>query len=108
VVGRVFGITAQRVQQSGVGFVFSDGHGIARFTKWFDNLGDLDKVDWDAVYARNWSDTVEEPDRRRMKRSKAGPTQEVAFLPTLICSRFHPRLPASRFQGQARERGNTR
>jgi hypothetical protein len=29
---------------SGAGFVFSNGHGLAMFTDWFDNLANLDKV----------------------------------------------------------------
>lgn len=37
--------TAQEIQKSGNPFVFSDGHGIARFTQWFDDLQNLDKVD---------------------------------------------------------------
>ena len=62
--------TAQTVQQSGAGFVFSDGHGIATFTNWFDDLGDLDEVDWDAVYARIWRDTVDDMDRQRRKQAE--------------------------------------
>lgn len=62
--------TAQAVQAAGVGFVFSDGHGIARFTQWFDNLNDLDKVDWETVNATVWRDTVEDMDRQRRKQAE--------------------------------------
>jgi hypothetical protein len=62
--------TAQAVQASGAGFVFSDGHGIAAFTKWFDDLADLDKVDWDMVYERYWADTVDDMDRQRRKQAE--------------------------------------
>jgi len=62
--------TAQQVEDSGAGFVFSDGHGIARFTEWFDSLGHLDKVDWDMVYNRYWSDTVDDMDRQRRKQAE--------------------------------------
>ena len=62
--------TAQAVAASGTGFVFSDGHGIARFTSWFDNLKDLDKVDWTAVYANMWRDTVDDMDRQRRKQAE--------------------------------------
>ena len=48
--------TAQTIVQSDTGFVFSDGHGIARYSEWFDTLDDLDKVDWEMVYERYWSD----------------------------------------------------
>lgn len=62
--------TAQAVQECGAGFVFSDGHGIASFTSWFDDLGNLNKVDWEAVYGRVWKDTVEDMDRQRRKQSE--------------------------------------
>jgi len=42
----------QAVASSGATFVFSDGHGIARFTNWFDDLSDLDNVDWNMVNQR--------------------------------------------------------
>jgi len=62
--------TAQAIQQSGTGFVFSDGHGIAVFTKWFEDLKELDKVDWDAVYATYWKDDVDDMDRQRRKQAE--------------------------------------
>ncbi len=62
--------TAQAIQQSGTGFVFSDGHGIAVFTKWFEDLKELDKVDWDAAYATYWKDDVDDMDRQRRKQAE--------------------------------------
>ena len=62
--------TAQAVQASGSGFVFSDGHGIARFTDWFDDLPELGEVDWDMVYRRYWADTTEDMDRQRRKQAE--------------------------------------
>jgi hypothetical protein len=44
--------SCQLVEQAGIPFVFSDGHGIAVFTQWFERLADLDKVDWDMVSGR--------------------------------------------------------
>ena len=64
---------------SGAGFVYSDGHGIAAFTKWFDSLRDLDKIDWAAVYAEYWNDTVDHMDRQRRKQAE--------FLVHRTCSR---------------------
>ena len=37
--------TVQRVLDAGGRFVFSDGHGLARFTSWYEDLAQLDKVD---------------------------------------------------------------
>ena len=62
--------TAQAVQAAGVDYVFSDGHGIAVFTNWFDDLADLDKVDWSMVEQRYWSDNVNDMDRQRRKQAE--------------------------------------
>lgn len=62
--------SVQRVSQAGLGFVFSDGHGIAAYTKWFDDPGRLSEVDWDTVYATTWNDTIEHMDRQRRKQAE--------------------------------------
>jgi hypothetical protein len=62
--------TCQVVEDAGLGFVFSDGHGLARFTAWYDALADLEKVDWDATYAIWWKDAPEDMDRQRRKQAE--------------------------------------
>jgi hypothetical protein len=62
--------TAQAVEEAGCGFVFSNGHGIAAFTDWFDELSRLSEVDWGMVYQRYWSDNVNEMDRQRRKQAE--------------------------------------
>lgn len=62
--------TVQRIAEAGLRWVFSDGHGIARFTEWFDRIADLGKVDWTAAYARQWTDTVDDMDRQRKKQAE--------------------------------------
>lgn len=62
--------TAQAVRDAGIGFVFSDGHGIAAFTQWFDDLAELEQVDWRAVQARYWADTPQAMDRQRRKQAE--------------------------------------
>jgi hypothetical protein len=62
--------TVETIVQAGLEFVFSDGHGIAAFTQWFDDLNNLDKVDWDMAYADYWADTVEDMDRQRRKQAE--------------------------------------
>lgn len=80
--GRVLGYTegqeplvylvssCQVVEQAGVPFVFSDGHGIAAFTKWYSELTDLDKVDWGMVGERYWKDNIKDMDRQRRKQAE--------------------------------------
>ena len=62
--------TAQEVAAAGCRFVFSNGHGIAAFTSWFDDLERLDEVDWDMVYQRYWFDNVNDMDRQRRKQAE--------------------------------------
>ncbi|MFH2067385.1 MAG: DUF4433 domain-containing protein [Pseudomonadota bacterium] len=62
--------TVESITQAGLGFVFSDGHGIAAFTQWFDDLENLDKVDWETAYADYWADTVDDLDRQRRKQAE--------------------------------------
>ena len=64
------GSTAQSVAASPVSFVFSDGHGIAAFTSWYDDLTQLKDVDWDVVYLRYWKDTIDDMDRQRRKQAE--------------------------------------
>ncbi len=62
--------SVQAVQQGGCEFVFSDGHGLASFTHWYDDLADLSKVDWSIVRARYWADNPEDNDRKRRKQAE--------------------------------------
>ena len=62
--------TVEKINEAGLDFVFSDGHGIAAFTQWYDDIDDLDKVDWDTAYARYWADTVDDMDRQRRKQAE--------------------------------------
>ena len=80
--------TVETIAESGLDFVFSDGHGIAAFSQWYEDIADLDKVDWEAVYARQWNDTLDDPDRQRRKQAEFlihvfcpwGVVQEICVL----------------------------
>jgi hypothetical protein len=63
-------LTAQAVQVAGMDFVFCDGHGLARFTDWFDDLNRLDAVDWTMINQRYWSDNLNDMDRQRRKQAE--------------------------------------
>ena len=62
--------TVERVQAAGCQFVFSDGHGLARITDYYDDLGQLGQVDWNLVGARYWSDKPDDNDRKRRKQAE--------------------------------------
>lgn len=61
---------AQQVTQAGQPFVFTDGHGLAKFTQWFTDLHHLDTIDWALLKARYWQDTPEDNDRQRRKQAE--------------------------------------
>lgn len=62
--------TVQRVKDAGCQFVFSDGHGLATFTNWYEHLAQLDQLDWDLVGARYWADQPDDNDRQRRKQAE--------------------------------------
>ena len=62
--------SVKQIVNSDTGFVFSDGHGIAIYTRWYDDLTDLDKVDWDMVSQRYWADNIDDMDRQRRKQAE--------------------------------------
>jgi len=62
--------TCQAIAESGAAFVFYDGHAIARLSEAYDDLVDLDKVDWDVVYLRYWHETLDDMDREQRKQAE--------------------------------------
>jgi hypothetical protein len=62
--------TLERVRQARCRFVFTDGHGLATFTSWYDDLGQLNNVDWQLVGERYWADKPEDNDRQRRKQAE--------------------------------------
>lgn len=62
--------TVQTIVNSGSQYVFSDGHGLAKFTEWYEDLGGLDKIDWNLVKEKYWADTEEDGDRQRRKQAE--------------------------------------
>jgi hypothetical protein len=59
-----------RVGATGRPWVFSDGHGLAALTSWYDDLGMLGEVDWDLVGQRYWADSPQDNDRKRRKQAE--------------------------------------
>lgn len=63
--------TIQAVQAAGLPFVFTDGHGIMRLTSFFEDLAQLDHVDWTIMRTHYcWSDTPTDNDRRRRRQAE--------------------------------------
>lgn len=62
--------TAQAVEAAGNGYAFTDGHGLANFTSWFDDLAQLGEIDWPLLAEQYWNDTPQDNDRQRRKQAE--------------------------------------
>ncbi len=56
--------------QSEIVYFFTDGQANNSFSKHYNNLDDLDKVDWSVVYKKDWRHTDEDFDRMRRKQAE--------------------------------------
>ena len=62
--------TAENIADGGIGFAFTDGHGIMALTNFYDDLRNLNKIDWAVMGARYWQDTSDAPDRSRRRQAE--------------------------------------
>jgi hypothetical protein len=62
--------SAERIRDAGLGYVFTDGHAPMALSKYFDDLADLDKVDWSVMPLTWWNDTPDQPDRKRRRQAE--------------------------------------
>jgi hypothetical protein len=62
--------TAEAVSAAGLGFAFTDGHAIVALSEYYDDLADLDQVDWPLMKARYWHDTLDDMDRKRRRQAE--------------------------------------
>ncbi len=58
------------VQQSGLPFVFTDGHAAVEISRQFTDLNDLKEIDWAMVGANFWTNTDDDGDRARRKQAE--------------------------------------
>lgn len=62
--------TFDKIKESGVQYVFTDGHGYHSMSQFFNQEADLKEVDWEAVKLIRWNDTEEDPDKKRRKQAE--------------------------------------
>jgi|JI10StandDraft_1071094.scaffolds.fasta_scaffold403558_2 hypothetical protein len=63
-------------------WVFTDGHAVRSQTRFFDDVEDLDQVDWDAVGARYWANPP------ALKRRKQSEFLVLRFMPIAAIKRI--------------------
>ena len=49
---------------------FTDRHAVVKLARVYDDLSELDKVDWDVMKARMWRDTVDDPDKPERRQAE--------------------------------------
>lgn len=62
--------SVKKIIMSNLQYVFTDGHGIMSLTEFFDNVDDLNKIDWEIMNSTYWNDTDEDPDRKRRRQAE--------------------------------------
>lgn len=51
-------------------WIFTDGHPVNSFTEYFNDLKDLNQINWDVIPLKYWKETAESPDRMRQKQAE--------------------------------------
>lgn len=51
-------------------FVFTDGHAVVGISEFYDDLGDLNRIDWNIMVARYWGETDEDRDTPRRRQAE--------------------------------------
>lgn len=62
--------SVEKVAAENLPFVFTDGQADMATSRFFDELKDLDKIDWNIMRERYWSDTDEDGDRSRRRKAE--------------------------------------
>jgi len=60
----------EAVTAAGLSFVFTDGHAAMDLTDFYDDLANLDQIDWPLLDARYWFDNDDFPDRARPRQAE--------------------------------------
>lgn len=60
-------------------YLFTDGHGHANFSTWYDNIEYINEIDWETVRSKNWADTEDDPDKKRRKQAEFWTKHEIAI-----------------------------
>lgn len=58
------------IVQKGLEFIFTDGHAKNKTTRFFNDLTNLNQIDWSLVGKRYWNNTTDDNDRKRRKQAE--------------------------------------
>jgi len=69
----------EKLHELNIKYIFTDGHSFAAYTQFFNNSGDLNQIDWKTVNLINWSNTPDDPDKKRRKEAECLVYKELPF-----------------------------
>ncbi len=59
-----------KIIESNVEYIFSDGHAYAYLSKLYNQIEYLDEIDWDVILSKYWDNTEEDMDRKRKRQAE--------------------------------------
>ena len=62
--------SVQEAASQGLPFVFTDGHPIMAFSKFYAEVEALDRIAWDVMAGTYWNDTAEFPNRKQLRQAE--------------------------------------
>lgn len=62
--------SAEALAASRLQWCFTNGHALEGVTEFYDDLKDLDKVDWGVIESWSWKNTLTDLDRKRRKQAE--------------------------------------
>ncbi len=62
--------STERIEEQELPFAFTDGHAVIKLSRFFDQMRDLDRIDWPLMEEQFWTDTDEDQDRRRRRQAE--------------------------------------
>jgi hypothetical protein len=63
-------VSVEAIEQAGLLFVFTDGHAPMAISKYYNELQNLDEIDWQVMRARYWADKLDDMDRKRRRQAE--------------------------------------
>ena len=77
--------SVQGIASQGLPFVFTDGHPIMAFSKFYAEVKALDHIAWEVMAGTYWNDTADFPNRKQLRQAeflvhKTFPWEAIEFL----------------------------
>lgn len=62
--------TVEAIEEAELVFAFTDGHAVMAYSDFYENLNDLEMIDWDVMESRLWYDTSDDPNRKCKRQAE--------------------------------------